>query len=111
MGDTNLSRGPAMTKSDRGNAEVLTDLVREMFEAFADVDLDIRELGEILNGRDAPSWRAEFLSDLSAAISRDELTPDVVNELTARRFTSEESLNRWLRQAWSIWFPGERYPD
>ena len=48
--------------------------------------------------------------ELAAAIHGDELTPQLIHELTGREFDDQVAVDHWLHRAWAIWFPGQRYP-
>lgn len=77
---------------------------------YADPDSDPDEFRQDL-GRSEPQSRIHaFHDDFAAAVRAGQVTPELVNGLMLRNFTSQEKLDSWLRAVWKHWFPGEEYP-
>jgi hypothetical protein len=95
---------------EEGRALVIADAVREVLRNYAEVDSDVGGLAEVLNAPEPPPWRNRFRDELAAAIRAGDLDPDTAEEIMFRDFADQAALDRWLRTAWAIWFPDERYP-
>jgi len=47
---------------------------------------------------------------LAAATRAGSITPETADEIMMRDFDDQQELDRWLREAWAEWFPGEPCP-
>ena len=90
---------------------MINDSLWYVLENYANVDADPHELATFLSREHPPQWLDSFQGDLASAIRDGSLDSKAVRKITYRGFQDRAALNLWLRQVWSVWFPGEPYPS